>query len=336
MLVKPFAGASSIVIAACSVLKISLKKKHFKSAGYCVWLALRSLAKRLASTVSANHPAEKAGAVCSHTFHAQQRVPLPKIRYLRDMDLKRLTTILPLFGVLLVILGYLKLYLYYDHWDIPIIDYLDVSQITLLFLSDVHIIISFVAIFIFPLTIGLAIITYLDARDARRNATSNVVTVVTEVVEGIASAHPSERSIIKFWFMIICCALAAILIVLFFCFNKIWLLYLATFNFMQFALIFCEYVLDDDEKLSLQITFVATTTAFSILVAHYDICKTEQNPDNIEVSIITADSAFKTSNNNLYLGKTNDYIFLYDQNAKTSRTIKTELVKEIKMTKKVL
>ena len=86
---------------------------------------------------------------------------------------------------------------------------------------------------------------------------------------------------------------------------------------------------EDNDKMITQLTFILSATAFSILVAHYDICKTETNPDNYETSIITNDSIFRTSNSKLYIGKTNHYVFVYDKQTKESRTIKNEAVKEI-------
>lgn len=247
------------------------------------------------------------------------------------MNLKRITEILPLFGVFLVLLGYLKLYLYYNHWNIAIIDYLDISEITLLFLSDVHIIVAFVAIFLFPLTIGLAIIKYVEMKDEQRRESQSQQS--TEIVGGspVITESFSDHIQVKFVMMIACLIVAIVFISCFFAFNKIWLLYFSTFGFLQFVMTLMDYIFhnDNNDKMIMQITFVLSATAFSILVAHYDICKTERNPAKYQTTIIANDYILNTSASNLYIGKTNNYVFLYDKETKTSRTIKNEVVKEI-------
>jgi hypothetical protein len=63
------------------------------------------------------------------------------------MDLKRLSEISPVIGVFLIFIGHLKLFLYYDHWNINITSYLDFSEITLSFLNDVNKGVAFALIF---------------------------------------------------------------------------------------------------------------------------------------------------------------------------------------------
>lgn len=244
------------------------------------------------------------------------------------MNFKRITQIFPLLGAFLVLLGYLKLYIYYQHWNIPIIEYLGISEITLLFLSDVHIILAFIVIFMFPFVIGITIIKYVEERDAERRLRAAGDTVPSaEQISANISHDPFNG--VKGGLSISCLIIAVIFISLFFCFNKIWLLYFATMSFMQFALIFSDFLFEPNDKLSIQVTFITTATAFSILVARYDICKTELNPDKLSITIITETGMNVTSNSLIYVGKTNNYVFLYDSLNKTSRTIKNEAVKEI-------
>lgn len=245
------------------------------------------------------------------------------------MNLKRIVEILPLFGILLTLLGYLKLFLYYDHWNINIIDYLDISEITLLFLSDVHIIVSFVAIFLFSITIGMAIVRYSEHRDEIKRKADQNLQIPNQAAQNIDQVASVVFGQFQWGLMIACAVIAAAFIILFFIYNKIALLYFATFGFVQFVLIFSELIFHRNEKATLQATFITSATAFSILVAHYDIRKTEINVNNFETTINLSETSIYSSPDLIYIGKTNNYLFLYNTSSKTSHAIKSDDLKEI-------
>lgn len=249
------------------------------------------------------------------------------------MNLKRIVEIFPLLGSFLILLGYLKLYLYYDHWDIAIIDYLDISEITLLFLGDVHLIIAFIAIYLFPLTIGMVLIRWTEegkkdtpagneekVDESPKNDASSPNTPF-EVVESIISSRQV--------FMWVSLILLVVFIWLFFVYNKVWLLYFSVLGFMNFSSMFSEYLFEEKKKQVLQASFVTTSIAFSVLVTHYDIRKTESNASIFETVVVTRDSAFHTNSNLIQVGKTSRFVFIYDVPGKVSHTIKMDEVKEI-------
>jgi len=240
------------------------------------------------------------------------------------MNLKRLTEISPVIIGYLIFLGFFKLNLYYRHWGVTISDYLEFSEILLSFFNDLHIISFFVIVLLIQATLGRATIHTIDNR--LQNQAAEKVSLVPEPEKTPSEEFPGIVPLLDYVLenfpglvtlgMLI---LTLIFGTLFMIFMDLTFLYLGFMSFVQLVNISVDKFFGiTDDKLSMQITIALTLFVFTFCIAQYQITKTKKEP--VKLSIIKSDGVKITTNKHLiYIGKTNNYVFLSD--AKNDQTV---------------
>jgi len=217
---------------------------------------------------------------------------------------------LPFAGGLLVFLGVLKISIYYQYFGVSVLPYLSLSDVLLLFLSDLNTLLVLVVI--------------------------GIVHIITsnEVTESLGTKV--DFVILKFkWFYVsffgITCAILGILLGL----NKIniaiWNIYLIIFLAIQFlTFLFVKKSINEKtfeievdfrarKLLMLLITIVATS--MMPLVAIKDIREVKTNGEKVLLHL-TNNQELSSSNELYYLGKAGEYHFFFNSTKNKSKAIR--------------
>lgn len=253
--------------------------------------------------------------------------------------LKKIVEILPLALGFLIFTGFLKLYLFYNHWDIRIIDYLDLSEILLSFLNDLNIFLLIAVIGIIYLLLSIQLV---KAADKMSYATAEMpATEAPPVEEPILPSVPEKETVSENLFenfeknkrgtILLFLAVAIGMALLFFWnYNRFWLFTfsLASFQFVAFFLDFYTKLTDFLVASSaLLITFIA----FTFLITAYDANEVKQAAKNKKCVIETSRDTIETTYEHYIIGKTQNFMFLYDRNQKKTEILKVEDIRRIKI-----
>ncbi len=221
------------------------------------------------------------------------------------MNLKRLAEISPLIGAYLIFLGYGRLWLYYGHWNINIIGYLNFSEIALSFFNDLNIFIFFLLLVVFQTTVSIALIAFIDkdsqkhlrpaliqpseSQDSTVQNTAIIINpepkvrvskkIMSGLEEAFAGFDKKPLSLIASLFIPV-----VIFLGLFFIFVKLAFLYFGFICFLQFLLILLVSVFKVNEgKIILLISAFTTLLCFTCCLTWYEIRKTEVGQNKIEL-----------------------------------------------------
>ena len=245
--------------------------------------------------------------------------------------MKKIIKYLPLLSAFLIFNGFLKLYLYYDHWDIKIIEYLDFSEILLSFLSDINIFVLGLIIYIFPRLFSLALINTFDKKQQAtsldlnsKNQTNHSEKTFFDINEYLPYYSP--------WvFFIVSIILTVISSWMFFNnFTLLWLyigIPLLSYSLYN-LLILLENLLPMEDFL-VGIVIFPTIIAFTYCLAFREIKTIEQNIGQKITTIYTENETITTSKNNILLGKTQKFIYLFDNVTNCTRIIPSDKIKSI-------
>ena len=243
------------------------------------------------------------------------------------MDLKRLSETSPIIGAFLIFIGYIRMDLYYSHWNIHIYNYLDFSEIMLSFLNDSNTLLFFCLILLLQMTIGMGTITMIKNWRSKINETNTEAK--DEAIKAIENKpnltetydnKPKITSIILF-------VMFLIPFFSFLYFHNLLSLYFSSIFLIQFLLLFFEKIVKlNSLKDCGQISIVLTLLGFAWGLSEYNIKKTENNPIMVEIN--TENELISTNNELLFIGKTSNYYILYDKHQRKSVIIKDIDVKK--------
>lgn len=250
------------------------------------------------------------------------------------MNLKELSERAPAMGAFLIFIGFLKLYLYYNHWDINIAHYLDFSEIILSFLNDINTMLFFIVVMVVQATLGVAAINSID-RKVKKSEVARAEAEVTNdestAIESVGDNNnrvendnfPGVMAIVDEIFtgkvgLIICLCTSALFTILFLCFSNITFLYLTFIFFLQLVLYFLDDIIGiKDETVMVQTAIATILIGFTLCTAKYQAVQTETTTKRYV--FYKSDKEIITTNKTLlYLGKTNNYYFYYDEVKKVS------------------
>lgn len=232
---------------------------------------------------------------------------------------EKLLKYLPFTGGLLIFLGVLKVAIYYQYFEIPILSFLSVSDVLLLFLNDLN---SVLVILI------IAVVHALTSK---------------EIIEGLSPSIDFDYIILKIrWFLVFFFGLLCIVFIFLLKYEvihiAIWNIYLVVFLAIQFLTFLFMKKTVNKETFKTEIDFRAhnlltlliVLSAVSImpLLAIKDISNIEKNNDKI-VLYFDNDEKFMNSNTIYYLGKAGEYHFFFDNIKKTSITFRNSDIKKL-------
>lgn len=249
------------------------------------------------------------------------------------IEKESLKTVIPYIGTILVILGYVKLNLFFNHFGIKIVDYLEFTEILTLFLPDI-VYFSSILFFVF-------LFNFLTT-------SKKEMIVQHNIKEEIISTH-SFKSRIKliyklniflFWF--------SFLIIIGNLIKFIWFresmtiidwLYMMFPILLIFMIIMFEfrykYYQTYSEKLNPSynnyVLILYFYISFSIFYTYYDIDKTENRSDKT-ISFLYLDTKIQTDESLIFIGNTKNYLFIHDMEKNKSLVFNRSDVKGFQIT----
>jgi len=229
-------------------------------------------------------------------------------------------------GAIIIFVGFLKQYLFYNHFGINIHQFLTLDEVLILFLADLA-----YMFYLFLLAIGYILILFIIIRI------------------GISSSKnpPKEKEVESFCdefadlfyyqkkgrILIVSIVINAITFLLFYIFNNtITTLFLALFSF-QTTIFFINWLTDSKENdITILISFFVGLSALLLCKNKIDITNIESQSNRIVYTVELKDKTIRTSSDTFYLGKTKDYLYLFNNKDKESIILKVEELKGIKQT----
>ncbi|MNK32886.1 hypothetical protein D3C87_513570 [compost metagenome] len=239
------------------------------------------------------------------------------------MNLKKIAEISPLIVGFLIFLGFLKLDLYYGHWNINISQYLDFSEILLSFLQDINIIFFFVVILATQSTFGYIAISSID-----KKVSQNQVQSETTQYKGLVDQLEENIEKHKKVSLIAMIVLTLIFGILFWWYLKLTLLYLTFLGFVQIIAFSIDRFLSRNENVVNPITFIIVFLGFTLCISKYEINQTEKHSIQYKFTMVDG-SEISTNSQLIFIGKTNNYVFLFDNENCNSKVMKTENISGI-------
>lgn len=255
--------------------------------------------------------------------------------------MKKLAELSPLILAFLIFNGFLKLYLYYNHWNIKIIDFLDFSEILLSFLSDLNVILMFFFIYLIHFVFGERLVVFADKKVKgplveKPEETLNKIDNVIEPEKNAAEiTHLKISEMIskwtnnnKGWCSLISLLLGASLYLFFIRYNSFVSLYFSSFLILQFLLYFFDFIgaISDDV---IYAAFILIFIGFTVSISLSEVYETERNSKVTQTTIYIEGEKIITTPTNYQVGKTQNYIFLYNSQLKETQIIKLDKVDKI-------
>lgn len=252
--------------------------------------------------------------------------------------MKKLVEASPVIAAFLIFMGFLKLYIFYGHWGINIIEYLDFTEILLSFLGDLSILVFFIALYIIHVIIGFRITAIVEQHTGKVESKEQEQASEKQEISGngvnsknnIVSEIIEEIFITKKWIGILCVfGITILFLVLFYFFHSLVWLYFSIFILLQgFYFVFALFL---NENSSFQVSLIVSFFCFTILIAQYDIKEVERKSVIDLYTITYNDQTIETNRDNNYLGRTSKYIFLFNKIQKKTEILKIENVKNIEI-----
>jgi len=254
------------------------------------------------------------------------------------MKLKKITAILPLIGALLIFNGFLKLYLYYNHWGIRISDYLDFSEIILSFMNDLNILGFGVLMAALYGIIWVILIEVLTSAGSKKDSSISAISEAPQE-QNVKQKKTSGEQMEDFFeeafkehyrtIAIVCFAVAAISTCLFIRFPNLFWLYFSCALYIQFLLSILIPFVGSSEKLLANLIVCFGMIGFTMGVAYFDIRQTEDSADLVRTVVKTEEGQIQSSSSIYLIGKTREYVFFYNDSLLQTKIIPSGEVKYI-------
>jgi hypothetical protein len=244
-----------------------------------------------------------------------------------ESPVKKISEIIAVIIPLLVVCSCIRLITYYTHWNIPIFDYLTISELLLYFIEPIFRIAGFVSSYLsyvlgFVILIALWI-TLFPPKSKDKNTSD----------EKEGKSFFTKLNSNKWWLAF------SYLITGGFIINLVWYEFevpaLIVFHFFILAIAYNYFekyysTKTKDEFKPIIIASILTILSFSFFIGRYDWHKAETYPDSYKIMLSDSISV-ETNADKIYVGKTNDFYFLYEKSIHQVSIIPSNEVKYIKM-----
>jgi len=250
------------------------------------------------------------------------------------MDLKKISEISAIAVPPLILCSCIRLVTYYDHWHVPILDYLSPSELLFSFIHPALIIVGLAAIYLggSMLFAGVVLLLMKLGIVGKQKKVSKVETNVANEVSKKKKLNKSE-TVVSVLFIL--CYLGIMIYVFV---QGIWFEYkivpVVLFHVLLcFAAILTVHSLSEskEKKASIEsilIGSIITLFSASFFYGRYQMHHTSTQPTP-HILTLTDGSKIATTQNLIYLGKTNNYYFLYDSLGKQSTIIPANEVRTV-------
>lgn len=261
-------------------------------------------------------------------------------------DLKNLITYLPLFGAYFIFYGAINLITYYSQFNIPIIQYINISEIISYFVKDI-ILISILYIIVIS---AYFVYSYWDRKYSKKqnekldNYLRNIdkeiddfqlPTKKEELEEQRSRAEKIKQSIVtakeasdsfysrqRLWLLII--AMIVIIAIGYFTYISGWLYGLQLILSCLVSASIASFTRN------LKLLLVILALIIPLITAFFSALRSAQQvlQQNKGIVIEFTDKRYNSANN-IYLGKTEDYIFVYNEDSQSSTVLSVDKIESI-------
>lgn len=236
-----------------------------------------------------------------------------------DFKTTTLKTLAPYISALLILIGYVKLSIYYDRFSIQIENYLSFSEVLILFVPDI----LFFAIMMFSVFF-LSYVVRSKEKEDQNDEQKNKIIDQSKLGKRIKEHYKFDKG--TFWISLWCIALAVA--VYFIDSEKFWdlIFYLLIIPaFLLYIILLNEYkrkfMIDKGRQFDatinnlLLILFIfALNSIVSVSTDIQDVYKKSSH----KITFVYNDETIETNSRIKYLGETEKYVFLYNNKEKKS------------------
>lgn len=226
--------------------------------------------------------------------------------------LDKLIKISSISSAFLIFCGVLKLIIYYLEFNIDIIEFLHFQEIITSFLDDINILLIFFII--------MLIVTFTITSVATKKHKIQVEDFYEEM---LINSYPYKYKSAMFFACIIC--LLFILIYFNFTGYNYFVIYIIVFSTIQF---FSFLIMNKNESNEVYfpnfhfgVSIMLTILTATYLLAKHDIEKTINSCNNVKIFTSNSIIECNKKTKNIYLGKTDSYVFIKVNNSNTSTVI---------------
>lgn len=223
-------------------------------------------------------------------------------------------------GAFLIFCGVLKLILYYSHFKIDIIDYLTFQEIITSFLDDINIILIFGSIMLF------VSIVFISVESKKHNMK------IEDYIENMLLYFYPYRYRYAIFFGLIITILILLNYSNFLDLNY-FIVYIIVFCTIQFLSYLIMYKNDENQidypNFQVLISVALTILVSVYLLAKYDIQNVTNNKSTVKIKTSNSEINCGDLKGNIYLGKTDNFIFIRNMKIKSTIVIPTAEIKQI-------
>ena len=262
--------------------------------------------------------------------------------------MKKIVEVSPLIVTFLIFNGFLKLYLYYGYWHVPIINFLDFSEILMSFFADLNFILFAFSLMAIQATIGFGFLGFLDRRarkadsenkedDRRREEMELAAKQTMNSKEEKKEEKKLPKNEITYdgvvrkimpWSLVGSLILSILLYSYFLNDgSKIYLYFSCYFLLNTIVGILGNFKIDEGLVLFISVGFIFIVFTCSLAICA--IKETRLNAYKQTITIRSQKETIVTSPEYFYLGKTQNYVFLYGRKEHSTTIISSSQIESI-------
>ena len=252
--------------------------------------------------------------------------------------LKKLSELLPLLGIILLFIGFMRHYFFYQNFGVDISEYIETIEILQFFLPDVIDILFVIIFIIFYSQVISALIDKIWIWIKGDNESVKDKTIGDLIEEGKGAYNelkPTIKHSVNFGTVI---ANVLFFVISFYFYQEYKNRFVALWNislFLQGLDMLFIFILKDASKNRVQlIQVLCCSVYFTWILADYDTSKLKKEINNISYEIQTKDKlVIKTDRQYYKIGVTSKYLFLFCEFDKKVEVLKREDIEKINIVK---
>jgi hypothetical protein len=240
-------------------------------------------------------------------------------------------------SAILIFVGFIKQYIYFNYFNIPIHQYLSFDEIIILFLSDITYICKLVILCLLYALLIMGLIKGIDwwrkRRVEKQTTTEDGIIFVkkefdeSQTIENITLKGMDDKKVVTF-LIVLSLLLATIFgTIHFFSNSPFIIMFLSLFVGQAVLTFFIRITKNKVSDFGLAIVLLAMFGVLLVCKNKVDISETLDQPNKMIYTIQMTDTTIISNSDLLFLGKTNDYIYFYKPSISESVIYKSDDVK---------
>lgn len=231
-------------------------------------------------------------------------------------------------GAILIFAGFIKQYLYYNHFGIPIHQYLSLDEVLILFFADIAYILKLVFV---TIIYSLSLLIFVRIIELSTATTVYLHTSISSIrVDRILFDIPKNKKQLN-WYLFFSCLICFLGYCWFDCSKTTFAIVVFALYAYQFSLALIIWLTGDvNHKLTDSVPLLISLSVILYCKSVVDIEVTEKQSTNVVYTIDIAGKSIHSSKDTLFLGQSNDFIYLFNNLKKESVILKKEDLKQIR------